>query len=51
MQAAGQQTKEIEAARTALMPNWLGDYMSDLLAKGGKFFEGIGGYTLPKARA
>ena len=33
-----------------MMPEWLGEYMSNLLAAGGKFFESTGGYLLPKAR-
>ena len=33
-----------------MMPTWLGTYMSDLLAAGGKFFESAGGFALPKAR-
>jgi hypothetical protein len=51
MKAAGKQTREIEAARTALIPTWLGDHMSGLLTSGGKFFESIGGYILPQARS
>ena len=50
MQAAGKQMREIEKARTAMMPTWLGDYMMGLLDSGGKFFESIGGYILPTRR-
>jgi hypothetical protein len=43
--------KEVETARTALTTQWLGEGISDVMAKGGKFFDDIGGYTLPKARS
>jgi hypothetical protein len=42
--------KEIETARTALTKQWLGQEITDIMAKGGKFFDDMGGYTLPKAR-
>lgn len=36
--------------RTELVPEWLGADIADIMAKGGKFFDEMGGYTLPKAR-
>ncbi|KAH7392077.1 hypothetical protein DE146DRAFT_129966 [Phaeosphaeria sp. MPI-PUGE-AT-0046c] len=48
---AGSLVKEIEAARTALTKEWLGEEIADTMAKGGKFFDDMGGYTLPKARS
>lgn len=49
-QIAGNFLKEIETTRTALTKEWLGEEIADVMAKGGKFFEDMGGYTLPKAR-
>ena len=43
--------REIELARTALTREWLGDEIADVMAEGGKFFDDMGGYTLPKARS
>lgn len=43
--------REIEAQRKALIPQWLGQDIADIMVNGGKFFEDIGGYTLPKARS
>lgn len=43
--------KEIETARTALIKEWLGEDIADVMAKGGKFFDDMGGYTLPKSRS
>jgi hypothetical protein len=48
---AGALVREIETARTALTKAWLGEEISDTMMKGGKFFDDIGGYTLPKARS
>ncbi|KAJ8116961.1 hypothetical protein OPT61_g1735 [Boeremia exigua] len=48
---AGSLVKEIETARTALTKEWLGEDIADVMAKGGKFFDDMGGYTLPKARS
>ncbi|KAH6633546.1 hypothetical protein C7974DRAFT_452900 [Boeremia exigua] len=48
---AGSFIKEIETARTELTREWLGEDISDIMAKGGKFFDDMGGYTLPKARS
>ena len=42
--------KEIETARTAMTKQWLGDEIAHVMAEGGKFFDDMGGYTLPKAR-
>jgi hypothetical protein len=42
--------KEIETARTALTRDWLGDDIANVMAEGGRFFDDMGGYTLPKAR-
>ncbi|KAF2838383.1 NAD(P)-binding protein [Patellaria atrata CBS 101060] len=47
---AGQQTREIESARTKLTLEWLGEEMANLLIQGGKFFDELGGYPLPKPR-
>ncbi|KAJ4993737.1 short chain dehydrogenase [Stagonosporopsis vannaccii] len=47
---AGSFVKEIETARTALTKQWLGEDIADVMARGGKFFDDMGGYTLPKAR-
>lgn len=43
--------KEIETARTALTKQWLGEGIADVMAKGSKFFDDMGGYTLPRARS
>jgi len=51
LQVAGSFIKEVEIARTALTKEWLGEDIADVMAKGGKFFEDMGGYTLPKARS
>ncbi|KAF2030677.1 NAD(P)-binding protein [Setomelanomma holmii] len=51
MLVAGSHVKEIETARTTLTKEWLGEDIADVMAKGGKFFEDMGGYTLPKARS
>jgi hypothetical protein len=48
---AGALVREIETARTALTKEWLGGEISDTMVKGGKFFDDVGGYTLPKARS
>lgn len=50
-QVAGNFVKEIETARTALTKEWLGEEIADVMVKGGKFFDDMGGYTLPKARS
>jgi NAD(P)-dependent dehydrogenase (short-subunit alcohol dehydrogenase family) len=50
-QVAGSLVREIETARTALTSQWLGEDIADIMARGGKFFDDIGGYTLPKARS
>ncbi|KAH7136147.1 hypothetical protein B0J11DRAFT_576691 [Dendryphion nanum] len=47
---AGNLVREIETARTALTKEWLGDEIAQVLADGGKFFDELGGYPLPKAR-
>ncbi|KAF2493343.1 NAD(P)-binding protein [Lophium mytilinum] len=46
---AGKQIKEIELARTALVREWVGEDTANLMAEGGKFFDELGGYPLPKA--
>ena len=50
-QVAGSFVREIETERTALTKEWLGEDIADVMAKGGKFFNEMGGYTLPKARS
>lgn len=50
-QVAGSFIKEIETARTALTKEWLGADIANVMAEGGKFFEDMGGYTLPKSRS
>ncbi|KAF2798775.1 NAD(P)-binding protein [Melanomma pulvis-pyrius CBS 109.77] len=47
---AGKIMREIETARTALTKQWLGDEIAQVMADGGKFFDDMGGYPLPKAR-
>lgn len=47
---AGQREREIEKSRTALVGEWMGEYMTGLMAKGGKLFEELGGYPLPQPR-
>lgn len=49
-QVAGQFLREIEGPRTAMTRQWLGEEIADVMAKGGKFFDDMGGYTLPKLR-
>jgi len=44
------QSREIESARTAIIPDWLGSEMSELFATGSKFFVEMGGYPLPPPR-
>ncbi|EAT80710.2 hypothetical protein SNOG_11666 [Parastagonospora nodorum SN15] len=51
MMVAGGLVREIEIARTALTKQWLGEEIANTMAEGGKFFEDMGGYTLPKARS
>ncbi|KAF3036269.1 hypothetical protein E8E12_000136 [Didymella heteroderae] len=48
---AGSFVKEIEIARTALTKEWLGEDIANVMAEGGRFFDDMGGYTLPKARS
>lgn len=33
-----------------MIGDWLGEDIADVMAKGGKFFDDMGGYTLPKPR-
>ncbi|OAG06347.1 NAD(P)-binding protein [Paraphaeosphaeria sporulosa] len=47
---AGSFIKEIEIARTALTKQWLGEDIADVMAKGGQFFDDMGGYPMPKPR-
>ncbi|OCK74872.1 NAD(P)-binding protein [Lepidopterella palustris CBS 459.81] len=47
---AGKQTREIEDARAAMVPQWVGEDIARLMADAGEFFDDIGGYPLPKAR-
>jgi hypothetical protein len=49
-QVAGRLIKEIEIARTALIEQWLGVDMADIMTRGGRFFEDMGGYKLPEPR-
>ncbi|KAF2194919.1 NAD(P)-binding protein [Zopfia rhizophila CBS 207.26] len=51
MMIAGKMTREIETVRTALTQQWLGDDIAQIMAEGGTFFDAIGSYPLPKARA
>lgn len=50
-QIAGSIAREIETKRTALIPHWLGEDIADIMAEGGRFFDDMGGYTLPKPRS
>jgi hypothetical protein len=50
-QVAGNLVREIEVARTSAMKDWLGVEIFDIMTRGGKFFNDLGGYTLPKARS
>ncbi|KAF9741886.1 hypothetical protein PMIN06_008001 [Paraphaeosphaeria minitans] len=47
---AGSFIREIETARTALTKQWLGSDISDIMVKGGQFFDDMGGYPMPKPR-
>ncbi|KAJ4398427.1 hypothetical protein N0V91_010198 [Didymella pomorum] len=47
---AGSFVREIEAARTALTKEWLGENIANVMTEGGKFFDDMGGYTLPRPR-
>lgn len=49
-QVAGKMAREIETARSALTKQWLGDDFANVMAEGGKFFDDMGGYPLPKPR-
>ncbi|CAN9259819.1 unnamed protein product [Alternaria alternata] len=51
MMVAGNLVREIEAARTSATKDWLGVEIFDIMTRGGKFFNDMGGYTLPKARS
>ncbi|OSS53617.1 hypothetical protein B5807_01271 [Epicoccum nigrum] len=51
MLVAGSYVREIEMARAALTKEWLGQDIADVMARGTKFFDDMGGYTLPKARS
>jgi hypothetical protein len=50
-QVAGKLVREVEVAGTATTKDWLGEEMCDIMARGSKFFDDLGGYTLPKARS
>ncbi|KAL1600736.1 hypothetical protein SLS60_007124 [Paraconiothyrium brasiliense] len=47
---AGAFIKEIETPRTAMMEEWLGEDIAEVMVKGGQFFDDIGGYPMPKPR-
>ncbi|KAF2729837.1 NAD(P)-binding protein [Polyplosphaeria fusca] len=47
---ASKQVREIETVRTSLMQQWMGEEIAHVMAEGGKFFNDIGGYPLPKPR-
>jgi hypothetical protein len=47
---AGNLIREVEMTRVALTKEWLGEDIAEIMARGGKFFDDMGGYTLPKAR-
>jgi hypothetical protein len=49
-QVAGKVVREVEIARTAMTAQWLGDEITQIMADGGKFFDDMGGYPLPKPR-
>ncbi|KAI4651898.1 hypothetical protein J4E93_002094 [Alternaria ventricosa] len=51
MMVAGNLVREIEEPRTAWTKDWLGEEISDIMARGGKFFNDLGGYTLPQAQS
>ncbi|KAF2477132.1 NAD(P)-binding protein [Lindgomyces ingoldianus] len=46
---AGRVVREIETARRDLTKQWLGNEIAQIMADGGKFFDEMGGYPLPKA--
>jgi hypothetical protein len=50
-QVAGSFVREIEMVRTALTQEWLGEDIANVMAEGGKFFDDMGGYTLPEPRS
>ncbi|KAJ4204139.1 hypothetical protein NW759_014976 [Fusarium solani] len=43
--------REMEATRQALLGQWLGDDVAQLMASAGTFFADLGGYRLPKLEA
>lgn len=47
---AGKKTREIEDARARLVPQWIGADMAQLMTEGGRLFDELGGYPLPKPR-
>ncbi|KAF1993632.1 NAD(P)-binding protein [Amniculicola lignicola CBS 123094] len=47
---AGKMVREIEARRSELVGEWLGSDIAELMVEGGKFFDELGGYPLPKLR-
>jgi NAD(P)-dependent dehydrogenase (short-subunit alcohol dehydrogenase family) len=48
--AAGQKMTEIEQKLGAMVPEWVGPEMHNLMIEGGSFFDELGGYPLPPAR-
>tara|TARA_R110002060_G_scaffold41238_11_gene52759 strand:- start:793 stop:927 length:135 start_codon:yes stop_codon:yes gene_type:complete len=41
----------MEGTQKALLAQWLGQDVSDLMAAAGSFFSSLGGYPLPKLEA
>lgn len=48
---AGKMMVEVEGPREATIPTWVGPQVAELMSKGGKLFDDLGGYPLPNPRA
>jgi NAD(P)-dependent dehydrogenase (short-subunit alcohol dehydrogenase family) len=47
---AGRFVREIETKRTGFTKEWMGEDITQIMADGGKFFDDMGGYPMPKPR-
>ncbi|KIH86426.1 short chain dehydrogenase/reductase [Sporothrix brasiliensis 5110] len=48
--ACGRIRRELETTRAALVGQWMGEDVTDLMARAGQLFAELGGYPLPKKR-
>ncbi|KAF2106148.1 hypothetical protein BDV96DRAFT_508419 [Lophiotrema nucula] len=47
---AGKVVREIETVLNGMTKQWLGEEIADVMVAGGKFFDEMGGYPMPKPR-